>query len=249
MRTLIVAAVAALLAACGSEAADREDVSQGASIAPGENAPSTIPASASVPDLAACPRRAPVDDGLRQRSKAIPVPTPLGEVMRSDVDNLAVALADGGTVCVDASWMESIRDAALSADQRFASFSWDGYESYGHVIVDRSGKGQVIDTGVPPVASPSGELLAAADLSESGFGALSAFAVWRIQSTGLRQLTSQEDLLEATDWRIEDWSGEACVNLTAVAWENSGDASPRRERFRSREGNGWRFEPGRCGDA
>jgi len=169
--------------------------------------------------------------------------------MRSDMDNLALATLNGATVCVDASWMESIRDLKLSPDKRFVSFGWDGYESYGHVIVDRSAKGQVIDTGVPPVASPSGELLAAVDLSESGFGALNAFAVWRIKAAEIHLVASEDEVPEATDWRINGWAGEACVDLSAVPWESSAEAGNSRERYHARQDNGWRIEPGRCTDA
>jgi len=246
MHRLVALVSAVVLSACGSQAKPDAVADEAGT---GKAQPVSLPAAAATPNLAACPARASVDEGLRQRNAPIAVPAALRAAMRSDMDNFALSTLDGATVCVDASWMESIRDPALSPDGRFASFGWDGYESYGHVIVDRSGTGQVVDTGVPPVASPSGKLLAAADLSESGFGALNAFAVWQIEPAGLRRLTSQEDLLEATDWRIEDWLGEACVNLTAVPWDSSGAANPPRERFRARASNGWRFEPGRCGDA
>ena len=244
MRRIIVMLSAAVLVACGSQAKSSEDAGEPPAAVSGPKSPTP---AAAAPELAGCPARAPLDEGLRQRSTAVPVPPVLRETMRSDMDNFAFSTLAGATVCVDASWMESIRDPALSPDQRFASFAWDGYESYGHVIVDRSGRGQVIDTGEPPVASPSGKLLAAADLSESGFGALNAFAIWRIEPAGIRPLTSVEEVPQATDWRIDGWAGETCVDLSAVAWENSGEARAPRGAFRAREANGWRFEPGRCG--
>jgi hypothetical protein len=201
-----------------------------------------------LPDLAACPAREPVDEEMRARTAPIPVPAPLREVMRSDMENFALSALDGATVCVDASWLESIREPALSADKRFASFSWDGYESYGHVIVDRSGKGSVIDTGEPPVPSPSGKLLAAVDLSESGFGSLNAFAVWEIAPGGLRELTKQEEApQEVTDWRIERWTGEGCIDLSAVSWDDmTGEERVPRQPYSARASKGWRLEPGRC---
>ncbi len=248
MRRATIIAGVARLAACGSHARTETDAAQPAASA---QAPARSPTAtlAAAPDLAACPAREPVDEGLRQRTSPIPAAPALREAMRSDMDNFAFSTLGGETVCADASWIEGIRDAALSSDGRFAAFGWDGYESYGHVIVDRSGKGQAIDTGVQPVASPSGKLLAAADLSESGFGSLNAFAVWRIEREGIRQLAMRESAAGVTDWRIDGWTGEGCVNLSAVAWDNSGDANPPREPFRAREGNGWRIEPGRCAPA
>ena len=115
------------------------------------------------------------------------------------------------------------------------------------LIVDRSGKGQEIDTGVAPVFSPSGRLFAAADVGEAGFGALNAFAVWRIDPASVRQVGGDEEIPSATDWRIESWSGEACIDLSAIPWEGyTGDSTTPRQRFRARETGGWRLEPGRC---
>src|SRR5690606_4681019 len=163
------------------------------------------------------------------------------------MDNFAFATRTGATVCVDASWMEQIGEAALSPDGRFASFDWGGYEAFGHVVVDRTGEGQVLDTGVAPVASPSGRRFAAADLGEAGYGALDAFAVWQIEPAGHRQLAKQAEVPPATDWRIEGWAGETCIDLSATPWEGyTGEADAPRERFHAREGRGWRLEPGRC---
>jgi hypothetical protein len=243
MRRIIVAAWACTLAACGSQSEAGDEPTPAASTSTAASA-STEPA-AGLPDLAACPAREAVDEEMRARTAPIPVPPVLREVMRSDMNNFALVTLEGATVCVDASWFEGIREPALSADKRFASFDWDGYESYGHVIVDRDGKGVVVDTGTPPVASPSGKLLAAADLSESGFGALNAFAVW--QADGLRQLAKHEDASQVTDWRIDRWAGEDCIELSAVRWEDTtGEGGEPRQPYSARRSNGWRLEPGHC---
>lgn len=243
MNRIVIIAATALLAACGAQGDSGADAAQTRDTAPSP-APSPVATPAAAPDLAACPKREPVEEGLRERTAPIAVPAALREVMRSDIDNFAFTTFGGGTTCVDASWFETIHDAALSSDGRFASFDWDGYEAFGHVIVDRGGKGQVVDTGVPPVASPSGKLLAAADLGEAGFGALAGFGVWRIEPAGIRALGKEEDVPSATDWRIEGWAGETCVDLSALPWDSEADTP--RERFRAREGNGWKLEPGRC---
>lgn len=237
-------AAAALVAACNAQPAPGAEATEAAQ--PSSVAPAPTPRAAA-PDLAVCPARELLEEGLRERTVPIPVPAAFRAIMRADVDNFAFTTLAGATVCVDASWMEAIESAALTPDGRFASFGWGGYEAYGHVIVDRSGNGQVIDTGVSPIASPSGKLLAAADLGEAGFGALNAFAVWRIEPAGIRQLAKHEEATAATDWRIEGWSGETCVDLSAIPWEGyTGDADTPRDRFRAREANRWRFEPGRC---
>lgn len=248
MHRIVVAASSALLAACGSQEAGREDAARAEVAAP--TSPSTATPIVRGPDLAVCPARELLEEGLRERTEPIAVPTALRQVMLSGMDNFAFTTVDGTTVCVDASWMEAIEHSELSPDERFASFDWGGYEAFGHVIVDRSGKGQVLDTGVAPVTSPSGKLLAAADLGEAGFGALNAFAVWQIEPAGIRQLAKQDDVPSATDWRIENWAGETCIDLSAIPWEGyTGDADTPRERFRARGSNRWRLEPGRCADA
>jgi len=246
MGRIVIVAASALLAACGSQG-DGKDAAQATDAVPAAASSATVAQATPVPKLDACPARAPVQEGLRERSEPIAVPPALGEVMRSNLDNFALTTLDGATVCVDASWMEAIRNPALSPDGRFAAFDWDGYEAFGHVIVDRAARGQAIDTGVPPVASPSGKLLAAADLGEAAFGALNAFAVWRIEPAGVRQVAKQEDVPSAYDWRIEKWAGETCVELSSVPWESfSAETSGPREPFRASEGTGWRLEPGRC---
>jgi hypothetical protein len=243
---IVVVGSAVVLAACGSSPKAAEDTRQAVAAEPGE--PITGP-TAGVPDVADCPAREPVEDGLRPRTVAIPVPALLGETMRSDVDNIAVSTLDGATICVDASWMNSLENPALSPDKRFASFDWQGYEAFGHIIVDRRGKGSVLDTGVQPVASPSGRLLAAADLSESAYGALNGFAIWRIEQAGFRQLAKQEVVPPVYDWRIEGWANEACVDLSAVRLDDpSDDVTDPREPYRARQSGGWQLEPGRCAD-
>jgi hypothetical protein len=246
MRSIFIAAGAALLAACGSQ--DPSEDTGRAAGDPEQPATAAAPASAAPrPDLHDCPARQPPEDGLRQRTEPIPVPAELRASMASEMDNLAVSTLAGGTVCVDASWMEAIHDPRLTHGGRLASFDWEGYESYGHVIVDRSGAGQMLDTGVSPVPSSSGDRFAAADLGEAGYGALNAFAVWQIEATGIRQLALQQEVPSAADWHIERWQGETCVELSAIPWDGyTGDADAARERFRASEAGGWRIEPGRC---
>ena len=250
MYRIVIPASAVLLAACGPQGGAGQDSSPAAGAAPAAASPSGAARVVAGPAIATCPARPPVQEGLRERSEPITVPPALDEVMRSNMDNFAIATLEGATVCIDASWMEAIRNPALTSDGRFAAFDWDGYEAFGHVIVDRAGKGQMIDTGVPPVASPAGRLLAAADLGEAGFGALNAFAVWRIEDHRVRQLAKHAEVPPAYDWRIDNWASESCVELSSVPWETfTAESSGPREHFHARDDNGWALEPGRCRDA
>src|SRR5262245_21168787 len=111
MRKSVAVAAAAVLAACGSQEPASGDAQQAPGATPEPAAAVAASAVARTPDLAACPQREAVDEGMRQRTEAIPVPKALRESMRSDMDNFAISTLDGATVCVDASWVETIHDA------------------------------------------------------------------------------------------------------------------------------------------
>jgi hypothetical protein len=247
MRRMLIAAAAVGLAACGSE--DPGGTNAAAQGEPAAEVASAGTATPARPDLAGCPARRLLEEGLRERTAPIPVPAELASVMESGMDNFAVLTLDGSTLCIDASWMEEIHAPRLSPDRRFVSFDWGGYEAYGHVIVDRTGTGRELDTGVAPVYSPSGRRFAAADLGEAGYGALNAFAVWQVERASIRQLAKHEEIPDATDWTIERWVGERCLELSAIPWDGyTGQADAPRDPYRAREAGGWRIEPGRCTD-
>ncbi|MBV1690966.1 hypothetical protein KRR38_25630 [Novosphingobium sp. G106] len=190
------------------------------------------------PDLAACPPVKQAEGWERERARPLAVPEALRAVLRSDLLHYAVATLGGGTVCLDTSFMETTDKLALSDDKRFLSFGWLGYESYGHIVVDRTGKGAMIETGVAPHFSPSRRYFAAADQTESEFGSLSGLAVWRVDATGTTEIGRIDELPRMNDWRIDGWSGESCVDLSAVPFEQSAKAP--RVRFRAGPGkDGW----------
>ena len=212
-------------------------------------------AHAAAPDPRACPPLKPQDTSERQRTKPLPVPTSVAVVMRSNLDRYAVSTLSGGIVCIDTREMEDTQeDHALSADQRFLSFTWSGYETGGFVVVDRSGKGQVVETGAAPKFSPAGKWMAAVEWSESGFGTLNGFAVWQIFPEGLKEVVRLEDIPAMADWRIDYWNGESCVYLSAISMDKVPDdpreiGSVPRTRFIARElwmragGSTWKLEP------
>jgi len=207
------------------------------------------PAPAPTPDLASCPKAEPIEE--RIRTAPIALPAVLERLGASSMDHFAFTTLTGDTVCVDTTWLETIDDATLSDDGRFAAFSWVGYEAFGHVIVDRSGAGQVVDTGNPPQASPSGRRLAAVDLGEAGFGSLNAFGVWEIRRSGLAQLAAVSEGFITGDWRIDSWRGDSCVQLSVVPLDRQPDdyrdieKAPRDSWFAA-EANAWKPVEGTC---
>lgn len=204
------------------------------------------------PNLAHCPAVKPVDDPeMLQRRRAIPVPPALAGLMVSDISRFAVSTPAGATICVDASWWERIENAKVSPDRRFVAFDWSGYESFGHLVIDRTGNGLTLDTGNAPLAPPTGQRFAAIDLSESGYGALNAFAVWQIEPVGVRQLAKIDTDMPAGDWSLDRWQGDTCVNLSVVPLDRQPDdatalAKARRDPWFAAEARGWRPRPGRC---
>jgi hypothetical protein len=203
-------------------------------------------ATPAAPNLASCARPKSPNEDL-QRKQPLPVPAGLRAIVKADLLHYAVSTTAGGTVCVDTSWIESVRDVTGAQDGRFLVFGWQGNEAHGHMIVDRAGRGQVIDTGVAPTFSPSRTLLAAVEMSESGFGSLNAFAVWRVEAVGVHESGRVEDLPSMSDWRIDRWTGENCVALSALPLDAEEASRAARTRFAARPaGRGWTVTKGSC---
>lgn len=171
------------------------------------------------PDIAQCPPLAPLAEPLNDRTKPLAVPKSFAMLVRADAEQFAVATIYGGTVCVDVRGMTGVSTFTLSTDRRFLEFDWTGYEADGHIVVDRTGAGQVLDTGVSPVSSPSGRRFAAVQQSEAAFGALEGFGVWQIGVVGVRRLALQEDIPSLVDWRIDSWKGDDCIDLSGIPHE------------------------------
>jgi hypothetical protein len=200
------------------------------------------------PDARACPRPASPDGGERQRTKPLPVPAVLRPTMGSSLYHYAVASHSGARICVDTSWMESAENVAATPDLRFVSFGWLGYETYGYILIDRAGRGKVHEIGARPVFSPSRRFFAAIDQTESEFGSLSGLKVWRVDPAAVVEAGAVEDIPRMYDWRIDGWAGEACLNLSAITFEEQRRdvdvAKMRRMRFIARRvGTAWRVLP------
>lgn len=239
----------AALSACGRDPA-RADNAPGAPATGAATAtPSPTAARETPPDLAACAAMPPVEGTEIERTGPLPVPAALAGVARADRTHLAVSTLGGGTTCVDTSWMESVEAMTLSADRRFLSFGWLGYESGGFLVVDRTGKGQAIETGALPFPSPSHQRLAALEYSESGFGSLNGFALWQVLPAGLKELARIEFPEGMTEWRFDGWQGEDCMRLSAIHFENlpqddAEEGKGKRDAYVVRPaGSGWALAP------
>lgn len=202
------------------------------------------------PDARTCPRPASPEGGERQRKAPLPVPAALRPTMAASLDHYAIASHSGARICVDTSWIERAENVRASADLRFVSFGWLGYEANGYILVDRAGRGKVHEIGAKPVFSPSRRLFAAIDQSESEFGTLSGFKVWQVTPTAVVVAGAVADIPRMYDWRIDGWAGEACLDLSAIAFaeqqRGGAVAQMRRTRFVARRtGTAWRVLPAR----
>jgi hypothetical protein len=218
-RSLAAIAAVLVLAACGRDPAQASGAATPAAT-PAPAPAASPPAQVTTPDLAACAAMPPVEGTEVERKGPLPVPAAITALVAADRTHLAVSTLAGGTTCIDTSWMEDAQAMALSPDRRFLSFEWLGYETGGFVLVDRSGKGQSVETGARPVPSPSGRRLAAVEYSESGFGTLNGFALWEVRPQGLREAARLGFPEGLTEWRLDGWQGEDCLRLSAIRFEN-----------------------------
>ena len=199
-----------------------------------------------LPDLKACEQftREEGDPELQRRGP-LALPASFKRLAAADMDHIAVLAAAGNTLCLDTRFIEQIAAAKASPDRRFLAFEWSGYEAYGHFLFDRSGRGQVLETGTAPLTAPAGRRFAAVDLSVSAFGGLNAFAVWDIEPVGLREVARVFEDLPSGDWRIEGWSGDTCVNISLLPIERGDQGEPRDPWFAA-QSRKWQPRPGSC---
>ena len=232
----------ALIAGCGPEAPRQQAAS----------AATPKPRTAeSRPSLARCPAVKPIDiPDMLVRKGPIPVPPALAGLMVSDMQRLALVSRTGRPLCIDAAWWDRIDAVKVSPDHRFVQFDWMGYESFGHLVIDRTGPGMVVETGISPLAPPTGRRFAAVDLSESAFGALNALAVWQIEPVGIRQLAKFDQGMPSGDWSVDGWQGDGCVQLSVVPVDRQPGFAPDlakapRDPWFALEASGWKPAPGR----
>lgn len=193
------------------------------------------------------------------REEPLMVPANIAQIAATDNTNLAITTLAGGQLCKDVSWMNSFAKAAQTfADGRFVAIGYDAYEAFGTLVFDRAGAGPVLDTGNPPVFSPSGRLMAGLELTESGYGGLESFAIWRVDPAGLTEvhrLPADHDLFArfdgVRDFQVTGWKGDDCLNihgfaqddLSAVEWDMA--KAKRTPFFAARKGN-WEIMRGSC---
>jgi hypothetical protein len=126
------------------------------------------------------------------------------------------------------------------------------------MLFDRSGTGTEVEIGNLPSFSPSNQRLAAVQFTQSGYGGLENIVIWQVADQGLKELhrLPEQSALSwvqdgYTDFAIESWQGEVCLNifayadadLAAVDWDR---AKAKRTPFHAAETDTWDIKRGRC---
>lgn len=203
-------------------------------------------AHAASPDPAHCPVPESPEGGERVRTTPLPVPAELATNVKSDLYHYAAATLGGGAVCVDTSWMDSAEWLPLPPAGRFFAFEWLGYESYGHKLIDRGGKGAVYEIVGKPVFSRSGRLFAEVDQYESENIMRGGLAVWRVDAATITRVARIENLPQMIGLQIDSWAGERCLNLSGQPITATGEGP--RTRYAARlTARGWRVARANAG--
>lgn len=149
--------------------------------------------------------------------RPVPIPASLADVVTAGQTRLGVESLGGKPVCIDLDGIAHTSAVAMTADQRFASFSWFGYEEDGYKVVDRIGPGKVIETGSRPMFSPSRKRFAAAQVRSAGPGGMVTIRVWEVSKHGTQRIVNvTNDAQRDSDWRVDRWGGEDCVALSML---------------------------------
>lgn len=137
----------------------------------------------------------------------------------------------GTPACVELSWIDAVDEFSLSADKRFLDFSTSGFESFGHILVDRQ-SGRWVDTGDTPLLSDDETMVAAVQMTISQMGSLEGVGVWRVTPQGFVQVAKIEEMpnlggeynLNPVIWSVDRWLGNRCAEISAVSEEAYGAA-------------------------
>jgi hypothetical protein len=200
--------------------------------------------------LSQCVALQPLGPGEIGTRTAVPVPKTITKELKNRVistpERFVVQSQGGSAICLDMRRRVEVTNLAMDASKRFITFDWAGYEDEGHVIIDRSGTGQALDTGKRPAMSASRQRLASVHQSDSSYATLNGLGIWQVGQVGMQTLAVVE-LPEMADWRVDGWQGEECIDLSAIAFARMPASAAQlssvsRDRFMAKPaGQGWRM--------
>lgn len=165
------------------------------------------------------------DHGL-YLDKPLPIEKAFQGIVSATKTVMTVQALSGDPVCVPLEWISEASEFELSTDKRFLQFDHQGYEAFGHLLVDRVGR-QSVETGESPGFSDDGRYFAAAQVSPSAFGGLEGVAIWEVGPKGVTELGKVEAGVIEGDWTVEGFGPGPCVALSVQADLVLGDGSGR----------------------
>lgn len=121
-------------------------------------------------------------------------------------------------VCVKLSWIDEVTNFRLSDDKRFLDFDHEGFETWGHLLIDRR-SGQQIETGSEPSFSDDGSMFVAVPPDRQDAGGIDGIGVWQV----LPDRTVERAMLPIPDgqlWQVDRWANNRCAELSAVSQED-----------------------------
>ena len=185
-----------------------------------------------------------------EREHPLELPVDWAGIAEISRDWIAVATEYHTTYCIHAQGMVRASDFERFGD-RFIGFNWEGSETFGYKLIDRSGQGRVIDTAVRPHFSPEGNQFAVLNRTDTGMEEFDGFAIWHVYGGALTPylVNSGPPLSPMIDWRIDRWDGENCLHISAVSYEQiDGNwdqlSKERRSSYVAHPANAWQITEG-----
>ncbi len=121
-------------------------------------------------------------------------------------------------VCVNLSWINEVTNFRLSDDKRFLDFDHEGFEAWGHLLIDRR-SGQQIETGSEPVFSDDGSMLVAVPPDREDEDGIGGIGVWQVLP-GKAVERAILPVPKGRRWQVDRWANNRCIELSTVSYED-----------------------------
>lgn len=214
----------ALLGACDSGSGASDSATPRS--APASRLPGAAHLSSETPKRQTCPEWHPPKDRDYGEHEGPPpkIDRAFASIVSASRTVITVEGLVGKPACIELSWIDEVDQFSLSADKRFLDFGTDGFEAYGHILVDRR-NGQWVDTGDTPLLSDDETMVAAVQMTISQMGSLEGVGVWRVVPGGFVEVAKIKDMpnlggdynLDSFVWGVDRWVGNRCAEISAVS--------------------------------
>ena len=165
-----------------------------------------------------CPEWSP-PDGKSDYGESHDAPPQIQADMRAIVSAsrtvLTIRSLSGPPICVPLQWIDTVEEFYLTDDKRLLDFDHEGFEDYGHFVIDRRSR-QAIETGGQPESSDDGTMLIAVPPNRQDDGGIDAIGVWQVLPDRIAE-RAMLPLPNAQAWRVDRWSGNDCAEISGIS--------------------------------